>query len=433
MTTDPVQYPNRLRGCIKASGYKVKEVAEETKIPLRTLFDYCAGRIPIPRDRLETIAEFLGYAAEYIAPRIALRPETTEDDAWIPSEVKGVDRLRRKLLQQLMSIAGMALTTPHEQIFSSDPWERLSHALHKPHSTDEETLIHLEALTDTLWELYRSALAKVHLLSSVVGHLQTVTQLLQSSQPTSVQQRLCSIVSNTAQIVGEIYFDMNNCAAAEAYYTLAIEAAQEAKNDALWALALGRKGFLPIYNGQFEKALPVLQKASTLAKQTTTGQSKSWLVTMKAEALAHLHRKSDCFAALDQANAFLTLDATTGSDVYWTGFNETTLAGYKGVCYTLLHMPDAAQSVLRTSLAALPPGPTRRKSIVLTDLALTYVQQEEIEEACRIAMESLEIAAQAKSTRALQRLRTLQAELKPWRDHASVRRLEKQLKIVKAL
>src|SRR5216683_1182294 len=68
MATVPVRYPNRIRECIKLSGYTVQEVAAKTDIPVRTLFDYCAGRTAIPRERLEMIAELTGYPIEYLSP-----------------------------------------------------------------------------------------------------------------------------------------------------------------------------------------------------------------------------------------------------------------------------------------------------------------------------------------------------------------------------
>ena len=68
MATVPVRYPNRIRECIKLSGYTVQEVAAKTDIPVRTLFDYCAGRTAIPRERLEMIAELTGYLIEYLIP-----------------------------------------------------------------------------------------------------------------------------------------------------------------------------------------------------------------------------------------------------------------------------------------------------------------------------------------------------------------------------
>jgi tetratricopeptide (TPR) repeat protein len=67
----PVQqgrFPNNLRAYIKQSGYTIQEIAREADIPLRTLFDYCAGKTAIPRKRLETLADLLAYPIEQIVP-----------------------------------------------------------------------------------------------------------------------------------------------------------------------------------------------------------------------------------------------------------------------------------------------------------------------------------------------------------------------------
>lgn len=434
------KYPNRLRQAIKQCGLTIQAVAEETNIPLRTLFDYCAGRVPIPKKRLEAIANITGYPPEYLIPAFAdaggtYLLQSEQADVWISSgAVNKVDKLRRKLLQQLLVVAGTMLIVPREGLIGTDAWERLSLALNNSYCVDAATLRHLEALTDTYWELYRSAIAKIDMLSSVSGHLFAVTRLLQSSQPVAAQSRLCSIASNTAQIIGEIYFDMNDPKTADAYYTLAIEAAQEVDDRALWAIALGRKGFLSIYNGEFQKALPFFQEAYGLAEQTTTGKSKSWLTMMESEALSHLKRKDDCFATLEKTERVFDQDRSpTGVDKHWTGFSRSTLTGYKGVCYMRLQLPGEAQSLLRASLDELSPGPTRRRSIILTDLALTYLQQKKVEEACEVASQALLCAVHTKSTRALQRLRNFQNELRTWKTLPCVKRFNEQLRIVQAM
>ena len=68
MSTEQRKFPNNLRACIKQSGYTIQEIAQESNIPLRTLSDYCAGKTPIPRKRLETLAALLAYPIEEIVP-----------------------------------------------------------------------------------------------------------------------------------------------------------------------------------------------------------------------------------------------------------------------------------------------------------------------------------------------------------------------------
>jgi tetratricopeptide (TPR) repeat protein len=437
------KYPNRLRQVIKQSGFTIEYIAAETEIPLRTLFDYCAGRVPIPKDRLEILAQTLGYPVDYLVPmysginnRRALQfDETEQDHTWMVTGVTNyVDTLRRKFLQQLLNTNSALFFLSRDHLLNTDAWERLSLALNNPYHTDEATFVHLEAVTTTYWELYRSAIAKVDLLSSVLGHLFTVTQLLRSSQSLAAQNRLCGIASNTAQILGEIYFDMNELERAKTYYQLAMETAQEIDNHALKATALGREGFLQIYNHEYEKALPILREAFSLAENTATGKTKSWLAMMEAEALSNLRKTKDCLSMLEKTEQVFDQDrSSTGEDKNWTGFSHATMSGYKGICYVRLQLPEEAQPMLYQSLEALPIGPTRRKALTLTDLATTYVQQRELEEACKIATQALVCAAQTKSTRALTKLLEFQQDLREWRNVACVKNFNNHLKLVKSL
>lgn len=442
MLTTNQKYPNRLRQAIKQAGFTVEGIAIETEIPVRTLFDYCAGRVPIPKNRLDEIANALGYPSDYLVPTYPntshiylVQSKSKQGNTWMPpGATNNVDKLRRKFLQQLLSATSGLTLVPHEELVNSDAWERLSLVLNDSHHTDTATLVHLETVTNTYWELYRSALAKADLLSSVLGHLFTVTQLLRNSQPLAIQNRLCGIASNTAQILGEIYFDMNDPETAESYYTLAIETAQEVDNHALQAIALGRKGFLSIYSGEYEKALPILQESVSLAANTTTGKTKSWIAMMEAEALSNLKRKDACFAALERTEAvFDQGESLIEEDKHWTGFTYSTMVGYKGICYTHLRLPYEAQSMLRIALDTLPLGPTRRRSLILTDLATTYVQQKEIEEACKIASQALLCAAQTKSTRALNKLWNFQKTLTEWKNVACVKQFNKYITLTKAV
>jgi tetratricopeptide (TPR) repeat protein len=349
----------------------------------------------------------------------------------LPGATHKVDQLRRKFLQRLLTATSIVFFPSHKDLINTDAWERLSFALNDPYHTDQATLTHLEAVTTAFWELYRSAIAKVDLLSSVAGHLFTVTQLLRSSQPLAVQVRLCCIASNTAQILGEIYFDMHDPQTAEAYYTLASEAAQEIDHQALKAIALGRTGFLSVYSGEYEKALPLLQAAFSLAEKTTTGKTKAWIAMMEAEALAHLKRKNACLSVLEKTEQVFDQDhSSTGEDTHWTGFTLSTMVGYKGICYVRLALPTEARSMLQSALEALPLGPTRRKSLLLSDVATTYLQQREVEQACKIATQALLCTAQTKSSRAVIRLLAFQKELREWKDVLCVKQFNEHLQFL---
>ena len=82
---------------------------------------------------------------------------------------------------------------------------------------------------------------------------------------------------------------------------------------------------------------------------------------------------------------------------------------------------------LKEEIALLDPSRNIHNAIVLTDLAKTYIQQEEIEEACSYATEALQIMVQLQSTRVFQRLLDLRHELEDWQNTDHVKNLDQQM------
>jgi hypothetical protein len=86
-----------------------------------------------------------------------------------------------------------------------------------------------------------------------------------------------------------------------------------------------------------------------------------------------------------------------------------------------------AQSVLLDSLALLDPTLIQRQPTFLTDLAETYLQQEEIEEACERATQATIGAIQIKLQKVVLRLQKLRKDLEPWKDTPYVKSFDGQL------
>jgi hypothetical protein len=70
--------------------------------------------------------------------------------------------------------------------------------------------------------------------------------------------------------------------------------------------------------------------------------------------------------------------------------NELSLSYYEGTSLATLRESRAAQPVLEEALRVQGSGHLKAQSIVRIALATTYVQQSEIEEACRLAGKALE-------------------------------------------
>ncbi len=333
-----------------------------------------------------------------------------------------MNRSRRRFLESIGAV-GTALAA--QELLTPTPWERLSTALAKPSGIDAITLNYLEVITKSYWQL-RTGISSRELLNGVVGHLQTLTQLLQHPLSEGNREHLCSLAGEVTQIAGQISFDMNDYSSALSYYKVSLEAAQEANNHALHAVALGRMSFLPVYSGHAREALALLQKAHRLAKANATPPSRSWLAVVEAEALANMQDEFGCLKALEYAEHAAD-QAASEEDPYWTGFDHSRFAGYTGVCYLRLQKPDSALTALRAALTHLKPEANRRRSTILTDLATAYVQQGEVEQGCELASQALSITKQTRSAMVLQRLQDFRYQLKPWENLQVVRDLDEQL------
>lgn len=345
---------------------------------------------------------------------------------------------RRKAIKFITTAAAGGVLLSHLDLLDQDTLERLLRALRKPSTIDDTTLVHLAGITKHYWQTFNATTGQTRysLLGDLSGHLQTITQLLEYSLPTHAHNHLCILVSETTQIIGEILFDVNDGNTAEFYYNMAIEAAKNAQSDALQAVALGRKSFIPIYAEDptiVQSALPLLQEAHQLSSQNTPDITCAWLSAVEAEAQANHGDSYACSKALERAEYFLarvkpdeTGYARPGESQY-ARFSKIVLLGYKGVCFTRLHEPASAQKALQESIALMDHTRLRHKSITLVDLAMTHVQQGDIEEAYNCTDQALTIMAQTRSPRTFKRVLDLRLTLEPWKTEPTVRHLDEQI------
>ena len=96
------------------------------------------------------------------------------------------------------------------------------------------------------------------------------------------------------------------------------------------------------------------------------------------------------------------------------------VAYYEGTSLVTLRQPEHAQPILGHSLEVQGKGHIKAHSILHLALATTYVHQHEIERACEIGVQALDLPS-------YQRARDLLRELEPWRSSPSVRALAERL------
>jgi tetratricopeptide (TPR) repeat protein len=289
---------------------------------------------------------------------------------------------------------------------------------------DETALFHLETITRAYWHLFECASSKQELLPGLSGHLRSILQLLHLPQSGIIRNRLSAVASETALIIGIVLFDMQDHHVASLYYHFAIAAAKEAGKNVLRAVGLGRLSFLPIYAGEAQQAIPLLQEANALLSSDTQPMLSTWLALLEAEALAHLQDEYACEHALRRAAEGIQKQRGSEEETIWTQINAATLLGYQGACYLQLQQPEKALGVLRETLLHLQHDASRHRSIIVTDMATAMIQLGEIEEACTLFRHALEITTRTKSLLVLLRLQQVRHHLHAWDATTSVKELD---------
>jgi hypothetical protein len=110
-----------------------------------------------------------------------------------------------------------------------------------------------------------------------------------------------------------------------------------------------------------------------------------------------------------------------------TFFSRAYLDGERGVALSRLGRPADARQVLEAALGSLDPEMVKTRPRLLTAMATAHVQEGNVDEACRLGADALEVAERQQVVTNLQDVRKLRLDLEPWRDTSPVRELDEQL------
>lgn len=424
-------YPNYLKACIRRAGYKIQEVADEINMPRATLSDYIAGNRPVPRKYLEKIALLLRCDVEELVERPQGKRFTEE--YVVKGDVQEIDQIDHTKNEKTfpLEIKKHSHFLYAYQELKQPLWQQLRETFTTFSFLDENALNSLEKVTKYYWQL-RTKTAYRDLLSGFLGHLETIVQLLKYPHPLLIQRRLCFLASETAQRIGSIYLDTNDYLTAFEYYKVAMDAAQEADHQILFALALGRMGALSIYNSQtqeifsFRDALTSLERAQSIVLHYASPTILAWLTAIEAEVHAHMSNIDACSRALEKAEHWMQRICPE-EETYGVSFDSARLAGYKGACFLHFQKPLVVMASLKEASQFIDASATRQQSIIVADTAYAYVQMQEIEEACKMMRIVLRTAFQTKSGLLIQRIYRVRRELQPWETAQAVKDLDKQM------
>jgi tetratricopeptide (TPR) repeat protein len=286
-------------------------------------------------------------------------------------------------------------------------------------------------LTTGAYERMRHRVPGRHLMRQVVGHIELTEDALRGSLWPAQKQRLLANLSQTTSLLSWLqFFDQGDRAAARTWLMRSTRAAQESGDPELMVLAMIRGAEQQTYSGHAEQSTQLLDAAERLAARGSSPKALSWILAANAEAHATLGELDPSLALLDRS-----LDALrpgrAGDDPSWAEYwNRSKVLGYVGACHMRMRRPKAARAALDDALHLGEELTVKHQSIYLVDLATTYTQEREPEEACRLAGKALDIAGPMHYSTTMERMTALRRDLDAWNSEACVQQLDERLHAV---
>ena len=313
---------------------------------------------------------------------------------------------RRQMLQGSLAAACTTITLSPYKFLQPDKREYLLASVHNPLYLNEAVLDGFSEITKRYWSL--SANGSLQLLNGLFGLFQDITHILSASQTPALSEKLYSLSSEVAQLLGKTLFDLRDYPLALSYYGFALKAALEAHNYDLWAVSLGRMSLLLLSSNQPQQALTLLKEAQSVPIQGK--KIWSWHAVIEAEAYSYLGNASSCRKALERAKD--TSETTfLEADIYATGFTKARLASYEGSCYLRLNQPEYALPVLEQAMKFIDPAAVRRLSRLLTYLGEAHILLKHEKQAYEYAHQALDLTRQTQSLDILRHVQRLKDSL----------------------
>jgi tetratricopeptide (TPR) repeat protein len=298
----------------------------------------------------------------------------------------------------------------------------------RPLHVSEATVHNLESVTAAYRRMYHTVAAH-DLIDDVAQHAQTTAGFWRRTADPELRRSLAAAASEITMLAGRMsFFDLGRPSQAEPYYQDALEAAQDAGDRPMQAVVLGNKSFLPRSRGDFASALQLLDQAKRLVPDDPV--VRSWAMALEAMTQAWAQEPTQSLATLEAAETVLDAGTPEAAPAWFDYYDRPRLAGFKGQVHIRLAQPETAHAVLEEAMGALDPDAAKQRACYLADRATVCVDEGEVDQACQLGIQALQLLGEVEYETGVQRVRDLRIKLRPWRNHPAVADLTEQLLLV---
>ncbi len=333
---------------------------------------------------------------------------------------------RRELLRILGWAASAVAAKPIYDGLNADDQARVAQMLETHSRVDAAIIDHIESV---LWRLIRQddALGAQATLDTVLAQ-RNLSRLILPECPSHLKPRLLSLFSNYSLQAGWLLYDLIDFDGANYYYEHARTTAHEAENSELGALVLCTMSHLATWRGQPRVGIDYAVAAQAWAAQAHEPRLRAYAADVAARAFALAGQQAACMRELGIAEANLTAPRNEPEQSRMYFYTHGQFAGTKSRCLLQLGDVKGAIKAGEESLASVEPSFVRNLAFTKLFLGNAYTAAQEIDEAASLIGEAAVLAAQNRSARLLESLRSARQELNPWLRSAAVRRLDEQLR-----
>lgn len=263
-----------------------------------------------------------------------------------------------------------------------------------------------------------------HARHSVIQYLsRDVAPLLGGRYSEGVGRALFSTVAEATLLAGWMSYDACHHGLAQRYFLQALRFAQDGGDRRLAGSILSAMSHQATFLGRHTEAATLARAARMGISGVATPTLMAQFHAMEARALARTGDRRGCEQALAEAARFLDR-RNSGDEPEWiTYFDEAELAAEAAHCFRDV---NSARQAVEHAGNAMSGSHVRSDFFVTMVLADAHLRAGEVEEACRVTLDALDLGEQLRSGRCVSYLREFRAALAPHAKAAAVRELHEQ-------
>jgi transcriptional regulator with XRE-family HTH domain len=238
-----------------------------------------------------------------------------------------------------------------------------------------------------------------HARHSLIQYLNNdVVPLLRGRYTEQVGRALFSTVAEATLLAGWMSYDACHHGLAQRYFLQALRLAQDANDRRLAGSILSAMSHQATFLGRYTQAATLARAALMGISPVATPTLRAQFHAMEARALARTGDVTACEAALNAATKALESRNNEDEPEWISYFDEAELAAETAHCFRDVNRARRAVSHAENAMSGSHVRSDFFATMVLAD---AHLRAGDVEEACRVALDALDLGEQLKSARCI--------------------------------